>query len=114
MTAEETIAALGVKPHPEGGWYAEIHRDPPEGDARRGARTSIHYPLTAASRWRRVDATEIWCRRAGAPLELRMAPAGARQAARTLGARTMVGCIAAPAIGFEGFELASSGWEPPG
>jgi predicted cupin superfamily sugar epimerase len=26
MDAEAIIAALGLQPHPEGGWYREIHR----------------------------------------------------------------------------------------
>ncbi|MEP6640160.1 MAG: cupin domain-containing protein [Chloroflexota bacterium] len=39
-------------------------------------------------------------------------PAGAWQAARPLGAWTLVGCIVAPAFEFAGFELAPEGWEP--
>jgi len=137
VTADETIAALGLKPHPEGGWYAEIHRDPPDSASPRGACTSIYYLLTGASHWHRVDATEIWCWHAGAPLELRIAaegeriashrlgadlaagerpqataPRGAWQAARTLGPWTLVGCVVAPAFRFDGFELAPPGWEP--
>ena len=41
-------------------------------------------------------------------------PAGAWQAARPLGAWTLVGCVVAPAFSFDGFELAPEGWEPPG
>ena len=40
-------------------------------------------------------------------------PAGAWQAARPLGAWTLVGCIVSPAFDFAGFELAPDGWEPP-
>jgi predicted cupin superfamily sugar epimerase len=138
MTADEAIAALGLKPHPEGGHYVELYRDPADGDGRRGACTSIYYLLSGESRWHRVDAAEIWCWHAGAPLELRVAAEGARpashrlgaalargerpqavvppgawQAARTLGAWSLVGCVVAPAFRFEGFELAPPGWSPP-
>ena len=136
MTAEQVIAALGLKPHPEGGHYAELHRDAPAAPGGRGACTSIYYLLTDRSHWHRVDATEIWCWHAGAPLELSIAgeggaaahrlggrldrgekpqavvPPGAWQAARTLGDWTLVGCVVAPAFSFEGFELAPPGWEP--
>lgn len=42
-----------------------------------------------------------------------MVPAGPWQAARPLGAWTLVGCIVSPAFEFAGFELAPDGWEPP-
>lgn len=139
MTADEVIAALGLRPHPEGGWFAEIHRDPAEDAARRGACTSIYFLLTGTSRWHRIDATEVWCWHAGAPLELRISPSGARvdtrrlgsnlaggerpqavvppgawQEARTLGDWTLVGCVVAPAFRFASFELAPEGWRPSG
>ena len=41
-------------------------------------------------------------------------PARAWQAARTLGAWTLVGCTVAPAFDFSGFELAPPGWRPEG
>ena len=34
------------------------------------------------------------------------------QAARSLGAWTLVGCTVAPGFEFEGFEMAPPGWEP--
>jgi predicted cupin superfamily sugar epimerase len=40
-------------------------------------------------------------------------PAGAWQAARPLGAWSLVACVVAPAFEFEGFELAPAGWAPP-
>jgi predicted cupin superfamily sugar epimerase len=40
-------------------------------------------------------------------------PTGAWQAARPLGAWTLVGCIVSPAFDFAGFELAPDAWEPP-
>jgi hypothetical protein len=39
-------------------------------------------------------------------------PRGAWQAARPLGAWTLVGCTVSPAFSFEGFELAPEGWSP--
>lgn len=39
-------------------------------------------------------------------------PAGAWQAAKSLGAWTLVSCVVAPAFEFSGFELAPPGWSP--
>jgi predicted cupin superfamily sugar epimerase len=39
-------------------------------------------------------------------------PAGAWQAAESLGAWTLVGCTVAPGFEFERFELARAGWRP--
>ena len=39
-------------------------------------------------------------------------PRGVWQAARSLGAWTLVGCTVAPAFQFEHFEMAPPGWEP--
>jgi predicted cupin superfamily sugar epimerase len=94
------------------------------------------------SHWHRVDADEVWQFAAGDALELRIAtagtagaatagevhrlgadvmagevpqvvvPAGMWQAARPLGAWSLVGCIVSPAFAFDGFELAPPGWEP--
>jgi predicted cupin superfamily sugar epimerase len=136
MDADEIIDALELRPHPEGGWFAETWRD--EGRPR-GAGTAIYFLLRAGERshWHRVDAAETWHHYAGAPLELAIArdggpvttavlgidlaagqrpqatvPAGAWQAAVSTGPFTLVGCTVAPAFEFEGFELAPPGWEP--
>lgn len=140
--ASTVIEALGLQPHPEGGWYAETWRAP-SAEGERAAASAILYLLVDGERshWHRVDAAEIWQYTAGSALELRIStndvgartevlrlgaeltrgdrpqvvvPAGAWQAARPLGAWTLVGCIVAPAFRFEGFELAPDGWEPPG
>lgn len=141
MTAEQIIAILGLAPHPEGGWYRETWRAA-AGDGARPAGTAIYYLLAEGQRshWHRVDADEIWLYHAGDPLELRVAPdaagpaaarvlgadlvAGARpqimvpahhwQAARPLGAWTLASCTVSPGFCFEGFEMASSGFEIPG
>jgi predicted cupin superfamily sugar epimerase len=138
MTADELIAQLGLKPHPEGGWYHERFRHVPDGGGR-GDMTAIYFLLKAGERshWHRVDAIEIWHHYTGAPLELSIAregarperhrlgsdfargeqpqivvPKGAWQAARSLGDWTLVGCTVSPAFEFAGFELAPPGWSP--
>ena len=136
MTADELIARLGLRPHPEGGHFTETFRAP---DSGRAAGTAIYFLLKAGERshWHRVDADEVWHHYAGAPLELSMSdggkatrhlrlgtdftigelpqivvPRGVWQAARSLGNWTLVGCTVAPAFDFAGFELAAPGWSP--
>jgi predicted cupin superfamily sugar epimerase len=128
---DDVIAALGLEPHPEGGWYRETWREP--------AATAILYLLRAGERshWHRVDATEIWHFYGGEPLELAVSadgravdrhvlgpavaagqrpqvvvPARAWQSARPLGGWVLAGCTVAPAFRFSGFELAEPNWEP--
>lgn len=77
MDAGAVIATLGLRPHPEGGWYAETWRD----EAPRGVRpagSAIYFLLRGGeiSRWHRIDATETWHHYAGDALELRVAPRG--------------------------------------
>jgi predicted cupin superfamily sugar epimerase len=138
-SAARVIEALGLRPHPEGGWYRETFRDH-AGDGR-AASTAIFYLLEQGqvSAWHRVrDAVEVWHHYAGGPLRLRMAgpgeavesltlgpgllsgqtpqavvPAGWWQAAEPLGAWTLVGCTVAPGFEFDAFEMAPEGWEPP-
>lgn len=142
MTASEIIAALGLQPHPEGGWFRETFRSRPPSDSKaggsRGASTAIYYLLEQGqfSHWHRVDADEVWHFYAGEPLELSLSehgrraqrrilgpdlsrqapqivvPAGWWQSARPLGAYTLVGCTVAPAFEFSGFEMAPTGWAP--
>lgn len=76
--ASDLIAALGMRPHPEGGHYVEIHRSaarvqPAGASSSRTAITAIYFLLTAGdiSCWHRViGADEIWHFLEGAPLEL--------------------------------------------
>ena len=136
-TAKAIIEALGMAPHPEGGWYVETFKDDPGPDGRPRS-TAIYFLLEAgqASHWHRVDAVEAWHWHAGAPLDLRIAadgeartvrlgpdvlggerpqgivPDGAWQAAQSLGEWTLVGCTVSPAFRFEGFELAPPDWQP--
>lgn len=137
-SAREIIEALGLEPHPEGGWYRETWRaEAPPGE--RAAGTAIYYLLEAGdvSHWHRVDAAEVWHWYAGGPLSLtvspdghdaesailgpeiaagqrpqRIVPAGWWQTATSLGAFTLVGCTVAPGFTFDGFEMAPPDWRP--
>jgi predicted cupin superfamily sugar epimerase len=82
----ELIERLHLRPHPEGGFYAEVHRsaaavDPLDGRPRRAALTSIHFllPGDAISRWHRVLSDEVWCHLEGAPVELHLLDAAERR-----------------------------------
>ncbi len=135
----EIVEGLGMRPHPEGGWYVERWRAAPDRDGGRPAASAILFLLARGERshWHRVDAAEIWQWSAGEPIELRVlrsdgtvethrlggdvpagdepqavVPGGAWQSALPLGAWGLVGCIVAPAFTFDGFELAPPGWEP--
>ena len=80
MDAQALIAALGLEPHPEGGWYRETWREASQdGSGARGHATAIYFLLEAGQRshWLRVDAAELWLFHAGAPLTLRVAPSDA-------------------------------------
>jgi predicted cupin superfamily sugar epimerase len=137
LDAGRVIERLGLRPHPEGGWFVETFRDP-RPDAR-GHSTAIYYLLGEGERshWHRVDAAELWHFHAGAPLELGLSPdgvasdqrvlgldldrgerpqivvpAGCWQRARSLGAWTLVGCTVAPGFTFAGFEMAAPEWTP--
>jgi uncharacterized protein len=140
MTAGDIIARLGLQPHPEGGHYREMYRGAPLVEGGRSPGTAIYFLLREGERshWHRVvDADEIWHHYAGAPLELSLSedgrtvkhlrlgtdlglgerpqgvvPRAAWQAARSLGAWTLVGCTVSPAFDFSGFELAPPGWQP--
>lgn len=137
MNAGQIISALGMQPHPEGGWYAETFRDDTETDGR-PASTAIYYLLGQGDRshWHRVDAVEIWHYYAGSALKLSLSggkgqddhilgpdiadgqrpqivvPTGVWQSAASLGDFTLVGCTVAPGFRFEGFEMALPDWTP--
>ncbi len=136
--AAAVIAALGLAPHPEGGWYRETFRAGTLNG--RSTVTAIQFLLEAGqqSHWHRVDAAEIWCWHAGAPLALGIAPgaggaadwlrlggdvlagdavqavvpAGDWQAARAEQGWALVSCVVAPGFDFAGFVLAPPGWSP--
>jgi uncharacterized protein len=82
--AGELVQLLGLEPHPEGGWYREIHRsvhavDPLDGRPSRQAMTSIDFLLAEGehSAWHRVRSDEAWHLLEGGPLRLwLMSPRG--------------------------------------
>ena len=140
--ARELADRLGMRAHPEGGWYIETWQAASV-DGARPAGSAILFLLAAGERshWHRLDVDEVWQWSAGDDLELRtwtegdaaiavarlggdvelgagavvqaIIPKGAWMTAHTLGAWTLVGCIVAPAFSFDGFELAAPDWEPP-
>lgn len=142
--AGKIIEALGLEPHPEGGWFRETWRaDAAEGE--RAMATAIHFLLEAhqSSHWHKVDAVETWLWHAGDPLQLSLAksdegpvthvrlgpdvlagdapqhviPPHEWQAAKPLPGEhgyTLVSCIVSPAFEFAGFTLAPPGWQPGG
>lgn len=139
MSAEEVIDLLGLRPHPEGGYFCETFRDSTCDENGRAASTAIYFLLPAGkvSAWHRVDAVEIWHWYGGAPLLLSIAgegdaprdillgsslgtgerpqavvPRRAWQTAQSTGDWTLVGCTVAPGFEFLGFEMAPEGWRP--
>ncbi|MDP1625783.1 cupin domain-containing protein [Parvibaculum sp.] len=137
LDADGIIELLDLKPHPEGGHFAETFRDPAGGT--RAHSTAIYYLLREGERshWHRVDAAEIWHWYAGGPLALSfyeegrnpetrllgqnldagerpqlVVPSGVWQAAAPVGLWTLVGCTVAPGFEFGGFEMAEPDWHP--
>ena len=138
LAARDIIAALDLKPHPEGGHYRQTWR-PMHRPASAPTGTAIYFLLAEGevSHWHRVDADEIWHWYRGAPLQLSLSPDGAKietltlgpdlaageqpqiivargvwQSAISLGAWTLVGCTVSPGFQFSGFELAPPDWQP--
>jgi predicted cupin superfamily sugar epimerase len=133
--AADVIRRLGLAPHPEGGWYREVHRSqasvgtPPGYPGARCALTIIHFLLEEGqfSAFHRVRSEEVWVHLDGAPLELAIVadapsirtlspasaggeplavvPPGCLQAARSLGGWALAACLVAPGFEFADFEL---------
>jgi uncharacterized protein len=131
--AQALIETLQLTPHPEGGFYREVFRStetvqPSDSRPMRSALTTIYFllPAGAHSRWHQVLSDEVWHFYEGAPLELlcddqrwilgpvipggeqapvQIVPAGAWQAARSLGEYTLVGCTVGPGFDFADFSL---------
>ena len=135
--AAELVKLLDMRPHPEGGHYAEVFRSAHrvqvlDRNVERAALTTIYFLLTEGefSRWHRVDSDEIWHYHEGDAIELLLfddqglrrmplgpveratrstivVPAGTWQAARSTGAYTLVGCAVGPGFEFADFSLAA-------
>lgn len=123
--------ALGLEPHPEGGWYRQTWASPvtvtlPDGRVRPTA-TLIHFLLPAgdSSAWHRVASDEVWLAHTGVvTLELGGAgarpgevseavvetqvvvPAGVWQRTVVSDSDALVSCLVSPGFDFEDFELA--------
>jgi hypothetical protein len=129
--AAELIAALNLKPHPEGGHYAEVFRSRDRVQVPRGERstlTTIDFLLARGefSAWHRVASDEVWHLLEGGPLLLHVVPAdfgqvetielgaatrrhvvpgGAWQAAEATGDFAYVGATVAPGFEFADFSF---------
>jgi uncharacterized protein len=129
--AAALIAALGLRPHPEGGHYAEVFRSPDRVQTPRGERsalTSIDFLLARGdfSAWHRVVSDEAWHLLEGGPLLLHVVtadfshvetvelgattrrhvvPAGAWQAAEAGGDFAYVGATVGPGFEFTDFSF---------
>jgi predicted cupin superfamily sugar epimerase len=125
--AQRLITALGLQPHPEGGWYRQIFKSDERvtrqsDGADRTALTTIYFLLVEGtySAWHRVSSDEVWHFYEGDPLELmtrdrsltldanhrvHVIRANEWQAARPLGAYTLVGCTVGPGFEFDDFEM---------
>ena len=138
MHARTLIEKLQLKPHPEGGWFREIHRADEKVTTERGTRsalTTIYYLLEREqlSRWHVVQSDEIWHFYSGSPLELivydpathscktklldepvdarepvGVVRAGEWQAARSLGDYSLVGCNVGPGFEFADFRFVAT------
>lgn len=132
MKTGDWVQALGLQPHPEGGFFREVFRDPstvahPVHGKPRAAVTSIQFLLPAGtfSAIHRVASSEIWLHLQGDPVKLHTivngkheqhvlnrrqhtVPANVWQAAEPMGADyTLCACIVAPGFDFEDFEMPS-------
>ena len=133
--AADLIHTLALRPHPEGGHFAEVFKSPSRVHRAvgkdRSALTSIYFLLAQGerSRWHRVSADEVWHYYEGDAIELILfddrglrrvrlgpvsretrpivvVPAGTWQAARSTGAYTLGGCTVGPGFEFADFTLA--------
>jgi len=126
--------ALGMQPHPEGGWYRETWRHAATVETPRGTRalvTCVAFLLLPGERsaWHRVSSDELWLWQGGGPMlltvggtedvpmagfavELRsggqhLVRAGEWQSAEPATDReALVACVVAPGFDFADFTLA--------
>lgn len=122
------VAALGLEPHPEGGWFKETYRSAhsftPDGyPGERSAATAIYYLLHPGERSRPhvVRSDELWLWHSGGPLTLVvggealtlgpdrpqiLVPGGTWQSAEPAGADpVLVSCVVAPGFDYADFTL---------
>src|SRR5688572_28148096 len=133
---DELVRALGLRPHPEGGFYKETYRAQARVETPRGSRsagTAIYYllPRGEFAAWHQVASDEVWHFYEGGPLTLYLlsaqgletrtlgrevlrgeqpqvlVPAGVLQAAVPRGDYTLAGCTVAPGFDFVDWEMPS-------
>jgi predicted cupin superfamily sugar epimerase len=109
--AAELISLLQLRPHPEGGHYAEVFRSaqtvqPGDGRPLRPGLTSIDFLLTAGqfSAWHRVSSDEVWHLLEGRALRLWLAPPD-------LGAFTPVDLVPVSASGAPRHVVPAGWWQ---
>ena len=126
-------AALGMHPHPEGGWYRETWRHHEHVDTPRGRRplaTCVSFLLQPGevSAWHRVRSAELWLWQGGGPVVVTTGGTGDApgdtvghtlhvgdqhlvdvdewQTARPAGDETtLVACVVSPGFDFADFTL---------
>ena len=136
VTAEDWIHRLGLKPHPEGGFFKETYRDPdliPTGRGLRPAGTHIYFLLRQGecSHLHRIQSAEGWHFYAGVPLVIHqfsegyvstvigdlnspspfqmVVPKGVWFGAEVMTeGYSLVGCTVSPGFDFLDFELAEA------
>jgi len=102
--AQFWIRKLGLRPHPEGGFFREMYRAPesirknalpPRYAGRRSYSTSIYFLLISgrASRFHRLRSDEIWHFYEGSPLTLHLLAAGGRHSRIRLGRNASAGQV---------------------
>ncbi|TDQ17233.1 hypothetical protein DFQ04_1885 [Algoriphagus boseongensis] len=74
---QELVERLQMKPHPEGGFYAETYRSDSELDTENGKRnliTSIFFLLSSenVSHFHRIKSDELWFWHEGSPLSVHL------------------------------------------
>ena len=124
---------LDMQPHPEGGWYREIHRATTTVETPHGTRstaTTVSFLLEPGqvSAWHRVRGDELWLWQGGGPVRLtlggvgdrpdpgevvevgpggrHLVPGGVWQTAEPVDGTTLVACVVTPGFDFDDFDLA--------
>ncbi|GAB3485092.1 cupin domain-containing protein [Flexivirga lutea] len=127
-------SALGLEPHPEGGWFRETWRHPQNVETAYGTRslaTCVLFLLRPGdtSAWHRVRSCELWIWQGGGPVRLTLGGTGdapAETGSVTLGPggqhlvqadewqlavpadpdrATLVACVVSPGFDFADFSL---------